>query len=190
MRSESAGQEQAGFTLQRSCHADMTSGLLIRLLSEGQIDLQRAGQTLLLCTSIIHRLDLLCVYVCDLLSNHRAFCLAFPPCVLWPFFCLTVGLAGSSLAWSLCMLRTGCKMAPRRKPETCTRLSVSGVGSHFKITFCFWPRVNFRLTCKPAGSHAGGLRNEFCVFLGEVSVGGSQKGGRSAGVQHRFGCKN
>lgn len=76
------------------------------------------------------------------------------------------GQARSSLARSLRNAEDeSCKMAPRRKSETCARLSVSGVGSHFQISFTFWPCVDFGQTRKHAWRHAGGLRNECFVVL-------------------------
>ena len=46
--------------------------------------------------------------------------------------------------------KENCKMAPRRKSETCARLSVSAVGNKFRLRSVFWLYDDFRQTRKHA----------------------------------------
>lgn len=67
-------------------------------------------------------------------QGHRAFCSASPsPALL--FFCLSrrFGRGLEQSGPEPLHAEEGCKMAPRRKSETCAPLSVSGVGNNFRL---------------------------------------------------------
>lgn len=151
---ESAGLEPPGFTLQWSHHVDKMSGLwsLVFPLKDRLICSVQSRQYL--CTHPNYTPLGFIMCACDLAYKG---CSAPPVVRPLPFPSEQIWSGSEQSGPEPLHTKERCKMAPRRKSETCTCLSAVG--------------NNFRLCCISglaliSGWHKGrqGLWNEFCVL--------------------------
>lgn len=115
-----------------------------------------------------------CVWVCDLVCDRRANCTPVCCALQWEQM---VWMGSEQSGPQPLYAEESCKMAPRRKSETCARLSVSGVGNKFRLRSVSGP------VSTPANTQACMKARrrikEWVLCLGEVLITGALWGGAS-----------